>query len=201
MPKRTNSQGVSGNPAKRYSDVKEWKRGVGATRLELPSGKVCLAKRVGMQTFLKTEAVPEKLEAFIRDLTDRARIDQLGPELLQDGRLVWQIEQTMDRSLVLTMCSPPVQLPPGCAHEGCGRYLNFSDPVHNRSFDGFQHDYAPPERDDDVLYTDEIDVRDKLFLFNWTMGGTANIESFHRRWAEATAIVGLTMGEESAGVN
>jgi hypothetical protein len=33
-------------------------------------------------------------------------------------------------------------------------------------------------RDNDLLYIDELDAMDKMFIFQWAVGGTSNLEQF-----------------------
>ncbi len=49
----------------------------------------------------------------------------------------------------------------------------------------------PPEeaRDPDGLYVDDVDLEDKVFLFNWAVGGTADVEAFRKEQADNLAVV------------
>lgn len=40
------------------------------------------------------------------------------------------------------------------------------------------------KRDPEKLYPDDVDMMDKMFIFNWAMGGTAELASFRAQHAE-----------------
>ena len=39
------------------------------------------------------------------------------------------------------------------------------------------------DRDDDLLYVDEIDEEDKMFIFQWATGGTTDVERFRQEYS------------------
>jgi hypothetical protein len=45
------------------------------------------------------------------------------------------------------------------------------------------------ERDDDVIYTDDVDMEDKAFIFNFVVGGSRDIASFRDEFSNAVATV------------
>lgn len=45
------------------------------------------------------------------------------------------------------------------------------------------------EREDGVVYTDMIELQDKMFLFQYAVGGDTDLESFRNRFSEGVASV------------
>lgn len=193
----------SGDP--RVSDVSAWKRRQDAVVISLPSGEKCLARRVGMKVFLKVGVVPDYLATTVQKLI---AAKQGGPpskvfnEMAKDTQAVLKTEELMDRALCMTVVQPRVVMPPGCAYKDssgkvCGKWLAYNDAdVHNHESDFFDHDYVLEERSDEVLYADEVDMEDKLFLFNWSVGGGADLDTFRKQWAESMAALEPLEGDE-----
>lgn len=47
------------------------------------------------------------------------------------------------------------------------------------------------ERDDDVVYTDRIDVMDKMFIFQYAVGGSTDVETFRERFQQGMGGVAI----------
>lgn len=187
MPsKSTKKKGQSGNPAKRVSKVSDWKRTSTAVEIELPSGHVALCNRIGMKSFLEKGTIPDTLtpivEGMIRD--KQFLPPEKAKEVASDLKVVLETQEMLDRALVMTVVSPKVHLPPGCAV--CGKWQDYNDDdAHNRKSSNFSHDYVQEDRREDRLYSDEVDLEDKLFLFNWSVGGGTDLTSFRAGWQES----------------
>jgi hypothetical protein len=60
---------------------------------------------------------------------------------------------------------------------------------------------VPPngeERDDELLYVDEIDFDDKVFIFQFAVGGTRDVEAFRK---ELSAYVAAVSDDETDAVS
>ena len=44
---------------------------------------------------------------------------------------------------------------------------------------------SPGLRDPDVLYVDEVDIEDRMFILNFALGGTRNLERFREELADS----------------
>lgn len=131
------------------TEAKTWKSNKQGIEVTVPSGNVCLARRVGMEVFLQQGMIPNTLLPIVRAAMSSGEAPDVSMESMDDGMLQDII------SLVNAVCVYIVQ-----------------EPVLRQ---------VPPEgelRDDDVLYVDEVDLDDKMFLFNWAVGGTADAERF-----------------------
>lgn len=154
----------SGNPAKRASasagvtsvaDIKKKRGGL----LELPSGIVVKAHNPGgMRIFLETNVIPNSLMGIVQGHLDKGPksnpteeiADQIvGPDGV-DEDLVRDMLHMLNVVATKTIVEPEVHMPP--------------------------EDEA--DRDDDLLYADELEDEDKMFLFQWVTGGTRDLEQF-----------------------
>ena len=204
--KKKSGKKKSGNPA--ISKVSDWKVEAEGTALELPSGKVALCKRVGMKVFLKAGVVPDYLVATVQELI---RSKQYAPpsamkELAGDPMAVLKTMELLDRALAMTVLQPKVLMPPGCGYEfpddhpdaggTCGKWLNYNDKdLHNHESGHYDHDYVEPERNHTTLYADEVQLDDKMFIFNWSVGGGTDLTEFRKQWDESMAAMEAFAGD------
>jgi hypothetical protein len=162
----------SGNPAKRPTSAAGWKRQQGE-ELELPSGNVALVKRPGPQALLSEGILPDTLMPIVQQAISKGK--GLRPTdmnaMLEDPKALAEMLDAMDRLLVKVIVEPKVayhkrQVPPA---EGQTVALD------NLPWETISED----ERDtEENVYTDEIDLEDKMFIFNYAVGGTRDLERF-----------------------
>ena len=160
------------NKKKKPTSAKQWKKAAGNTpvELELPSGNVCLARAPGMQAFVEAGLFPNSLLQVVTKALESGETE-LDPEAMMksivgDGSdasaMVKNITQLADKVVLHCVVEPKV-LPatvPDPREPGGLRVL------------------SEAERDPEELYVDEVDFDDKLFIFNWAVGGTARLENF-----------------------
>jgi hypothetical protein len=161
---------------KQRSTAKTWKGKASGVDLELPSGNICYAKRPGMDTFLAEGKVPNALMPIITKSMEKAKggkplnSNELDmSEFLNDQEKLNAVIE-FQNLVVLTAVKEPAVLPV----------------PENES-----------DREDDLLYIDEVDQMDKAFIFQWAMGGPAELEGFRNRLA--SAVSDLEQGEEVVG--
>ena len=165
-----------------------WKRKRGED-LELPSGNVALVKRPGMEAFLREGMIPDSLMPIVNEAITKGK--GLPPEKLaemsKDMGTVLEMMDSMDRVVCNVVIEPAVRyhkvlmpdLMPGGRLADSG--LNVGDEI--------------PEgaREDEYVYTDDIDFEDKAFIFNSAVGGTRDLERFR---TEAKASVDAVQAVE-----
>ena len=164
---------TSGNPAKRAADkakaaqatsVAEWKRANKPAPLKLPSGFTALVKVPGLSTLLAEGLISDTLTPMAEAAVQRGKTGR-GPEgpsdeelaaIASDPEKLSKALDTFDKVLVYCVVEPPV--------------------TYYKDEDGT---VIPDEdRDEDVLYSDEVDLDDKMFIFNVCVGGTKDLEQF-----------------------
>lgn len=132
------------------TSAKEWKKSPRqGIELEVPSGNVALVRRVGMQAFLRKGMIPNSL----RELAFRAIRSGTVPEMTVAEMNEVQIQELLemiDGVVVYSVVEPAVAPVPA----------------------------DEDDRDDDILYVDEIDLDDKMFVFQFACGGTTDLGSF-----------------------
>jgi hypothetical protein len=136
----------------------------GPQDLVLPSGQLCLARKPGIQQ-LMVEGVLHRMDN-LSSLVQSKHIKKGGSQpqlnvasLFGDQEAMQGILHTVDRVVCAVVLRPHVEMTP-------------NDPT--RKVNG-------------VIYADTIDLEDKMFLFNWALGGSSSLEEFRR---ESEAVVG-----------
>lgn len=150
----------SGNPATRaaatkVSSIAEMKKKAGGL-IELPSGFVMKFKNPGgMSVFMKAGLIPNSLMGVIQKSIDSGKDPDMS-EIVKDG----QVDMEMANDMIEMMRNLFIQAA--------------VDPqVHPIPED-------ESDRDDDLLYVDEVDEEDVMFIFQWLTGGTTNVAQFRR---------------------
>lgn len=155
----------SGNPAKRASSVSDFKQKSGRALdlLELPSGATAKVVNRGMRAFLSEGMVPNSLMSIVEESLNKGRPPEMSEVVGEnmDPKMVDDMYRLMDNAVILCFVEPRVLPAPDLGEE----------------------------RDDDLLYVDEIDDEDKMFLFQWVTGGTRDVEQFRRQLATDLAAV------------
>lgn len=158
----------SKKPAKPTS-VANWKKTSVPPLVEMPSGNWMRLKKVGLQALIKTGIMPNSLLGIANKAVQKGKKEEVSDEdmlgLLADKSKLDEISQFMDEVIIL------------CAHE---------PKVHRLPEQGV-------ERDPDLLYVDEVEDEDKMFVFQVITGGTTDIESFR---AETGSTMAALRGRE-----
>jgi hypothetical protein len=169
---------ASGNPAKSVTTAKGWKRNKGE-ELELPSGNVALVKRPGPQALLSKGVMPDTLMPIIQQAIRSGK--GLRPEdtdaMLKDPQTILDMLDAMDRLLEEVVVEPKVA-------------------YHKREVAGGWVTIPMDERDEDVVYTDDVDEDDKMFVFNYAVGGTRDLERFRSEHAARLGNLSNGAGDE-----
>lgn len=161
--------------------------------LPLPSGNVARVRRITPQAFMSNRLIPNPLVNIVREAVHEK--SGMNPAALQkvmkDPDAVSSALELFDRVLVYAVIMPQVQMPPPCDFEVipgdpdsvCGEYANTD--VHKNQ----EHLYHEGPRKPDILYADQVDMDDKIFIFNWCLGGTRDLETFRQELATDVGLV------------
>jgi len=185
------------------TDVGGWKGRVerAAVKLLLPSGNVCLAFNEGMMSFIESGKVPNALMPIIMDAINEGK--GMAPDavkkLANDSRVIQDMMAMVNSAVVSCVVQPKISPAPLAvrtikispaslavrtiksedAPDVVEEYIVLSGQV------GVDADGNGVERDPKKMYVDELDMNDKMFLFNWVMGGSKDIERFRTQSAAA----------------
>jgi len=194
----------SGNPAKR-STAKTWKRERGED-LELPSGNVALVKRPGPQALLSEGILPDTLMPIVQQAISKGK--GLRPQdmkkALEDPAKVADMLDSMDRLMVQVVIEPKV------AYHKCRKLVDMggatAGPAHDEWVSIPEH-MRDGETEcencgkvhpatDDFIYADDVDMEDKMFIFNYAVGGTRDLERFRSEHAARVGDLSDGSGDE-----
>lgn len=189
MAASTAKKKKSGNPAKQVTSSRNWKRNKGE-ELELPSGNVALVKRPGPAGLLSGGIMPDTLMPIVQQAIAKGKgikpSDQ--QKLFDDPTKIADMLDAMDRLTAAVVLEPKVA-------------------YHKKLVvkEGHQLDRATeeweviPEEDRDneaFVYTDDVDLEDKMFIFQYAVGGTRDLERFRSEHAAGLGNVSLGSGDE-----
>lgn len=167
--------------------------------LTLPSGQTCWAKPIGLQGVLESGMLGEadSLTAFVgkqfikkvrgrNGVADKEEID--AKLIMNSPETIRKIVKLVDGITPLVVVDPVV-------------YCHYR--TVNAGTDREDTEMIPAEdRVSGAIYTDMVDLRDKMFLFNFTMSGVKDAESFREGSESALGLVddgeGIPMPSEPA---
>lgn len=157
----------------------EWKGKVTVDGVDLllPSGNVIRLRKISPQTFLSSGLLPDPLSQIVHKAIHSKK--GLPPskvkEMSQDPKQIQSSLEMFDRVLSYVAIEPAIPMPPPCVE--CGEYANV-DGRHLKGDDEFAHAYKEGPRTDGVLYADMVDLTDKIFIFQYSLGGVSDLEKF-----------------------
>lgn len=156
----------SGNPATRasateaVSSVSDFKKKAGGV-MELPSGvRMRLRNPGGMRVFIQAGTIPNSLMSIIQEALDKGKTANIAEKIIGpdgvDEQMVKDMLHMLNVVIVECAVEPKVEMPP-------------------------END---ADRRDDIVYADEVDDEDKMFVFQWVTGGTRDLHQFRRELSE-----------------
>lgn len=189
MPTSTPRKKPQDRNAKRtVTSAADWKRKTGSkgTDIELPSGNIAKIKAVPITKLVEMDVFPDSLESIIAEKTktdsavtvvtakhpDEAEVKKA----VANPKDLAKLMNSVDRITALAVLEPKVLLHlENVAEEG-------EEPQ--------WEDIPDDERDEDVLYTDDVDLEDKMFIFQFCVGGTADLDRFRAEFGESLGAMG-----------
>lgn len=162
--------------------AKGWKNKLGQPHpLQLPSGNVCLVTRPGLPQLLAEGILPDLMSPLAEKAIKAVDKDEAGQEIDNSMRELMArpdgmatMFEAMERVAVHVVKEPALLYSQRKKAAG--------------QIDQIQEGYKPEwevipkdERDPDVLYTDEVDMNDLMFIFNYVVGGSRDLESFRQQ--------------------
>lgn len=150
----------------------------GEEELTTPRGQTCRARKMSIEDMIKAGVLMEAdaLTAQIKKYTKKVKkgkpsgqgapsysseIDE--KKLLEDPSAITSLIGMIDKALPHIVVSPKVALHYTSQTVGKTRVTKL---------------IPPEERDQNLVYTDQIDFEDKMFLFDWAAGGLSAMLQF-----------------------
>lgn len=147
---------------KKPTSAKAWKKKTNKlTELEVPSGSIALVKPMPITDLLTEGVFPDSMRAIVQDAMkdgDKEGSDKVDMDaILEDPEKLTEMFESFDRILVRVCVEPVVEMAPE----------NDSD------------------RDEEILYADEVDLQDKMFIFQFVVGGSKDLAEFRKGTGDA----------------
>lgn len=167
------------------TSAKNWKKRTGGVEIELPSGNIAKVKRPGMEKLLAAGVLPDRLTPIAMQAVKEGEggkpedEQKVMEEFMQDSNALADIFLAFDRITAMCVVEPKVRM-----HQ----YTD-DDPEVIRGEARVGQEIPEDRRDEDLLYTDDVDMEDKTFIFQFVVGGSADLERFRRESAPALATV------------
>lgn len=139
------------------------------TEVQLPSGFTVLARRVDVRVMLKTGRIPNSL----RPILDRAMQGQETPTedltkgVLEDPAKLDEMFGFIDQMWIDCVIEPPTAPNPRPAETDAAGNI-----IKEAEFD-----------DPNIVYPKDVSDGDKMFMMNWAMGGSSDLERFREEQA------------------
>jgi hypothetical protein len=159
------------------TEVGEWKKTSerGARKLKLPSGFVALVRNPGLMWFVENDMVPNSLMTILSAGLNDGKPPKPSEikSLIEAGNLADMM--SLART-VLVNCVLKPKIWPVSRREEIDADESLSDDERE-------------ERISTMLFADEVDENDMMFIFNWVVGGTHDVERFREEQAAYVASV------------
>jgi hypothetical protein len=164
----------------KVSSAKDFRKKREDTILDLPSGARCKVRRPGLPQLLAEGVLPDMLTPIADEAIKAGRS---GKKLKKED------EQNMMADLLErdggmdAMMDGMARITAHCVVEPKCSY-------HKRKVDhgagGYDWELIPDdERDEEILYTDEVDMEDQGFIFQYVVGGSKDLTDFRKQVDES----------------
>lgn len=195
--------GESKNPAKKaaankatapkVSSAAQFKKRKQGQTLPLPSGLVVKAKRVELQTMVLQGSVPNPLMETVSAALEKGQKADIAKMVgVDEGKIdldtVRDMYEMVNAVVMESVLEPKVHPQP----------VQADVDEWNAKHPDEQVDTPEDLRDDDLLYIDEFDDTDKMFMFQWASGGTSDLEQFRRESESDMASLAEIQGAQAA---
>lgn len=134
-----------------------WKKKTGdGLLLRVPSGNIIKIRTPGMDAFLTEGVIPNGLIPLIMDMMKQAKA---GVDETPEDELIAMLEDRAKIEQIVTLAN------------AVSIYCAVEPAIHPLPEDG-------EERDEELLYVDDVDFNDKMYIFAVATGGIEGLERF-----------------------
>lgn len=148
--------------AAKISSPADFKKAKSGRLLPMPSGLTVKARRIELRTLIAQGDVPNPLIPIVEEALNKG-LNVDAEELISkdkvDLNMVNEMYEMVNTVAIATVVEPKVHQVPE----------------------------SEDDRDDDLVYVDELEDEDKMFLFQWALGGTDDIATFRKEAQEDLA--------------
>jgi hypothetical protein len=170
MPTSKKPQDRQVKKSRTASSVASFKKKSGSAQLtELPSGNTVKVRPIPITDMLAENILPDSLTGMVQEMLSKQDgnakpevTDEEVRDLMSSPKKIAEMFDIFDR------VAAKVVIEPDCHY-------------HRRLVDGSDSEWETipeDERDEEILYSDDMDFDDKSFLFQFAVGGTKDLERF-----------------------
>jgi hypothetical protein len=188
----------SGNPAKKktVSTAQGWRKNTAEMELELPSGEVCLVKRPGLPQLIAADVLPDILTNIAQQAIEEGKTGKNPEKALVDVQSLMSQKEGLS-----TMLESFSQVTAYCVVQPICRYHRRKlETVRMDGVDVRWEDIPKEDRNPDFLYTDEVDLEDQMFIFQYVVGGSADLVEFRQQLGESMGSVAAVTATQETSV-
>lgn len=167
-----------------------WKRPL--SDLDLPSGDTCQVRRVGVEKLMK-EGLLHSMDTLTSVVSSETipKAEGKAPldikAMTDDPEKFDAMMEMVDKIVCLVVTEPKVLNHRVPMVDGKG------EPVKDDNDKIVTREIPDEERDEDAVYADYIDLQDRIFIMNFAVGGSSDLQQF--REATATPLGSIPDGE------
>lgn len=149
------------SPRKKATPVSDWKKS--PEPVELPSGKFIVLSNASLSSFILTGQIPNSLMSVITSsVNSKKKADKEAmTDILENPKALEDMFKSVDIYVCGVALDPKIHMIPD----------------------------NPDDRDDELLYIDEVEQSDKMYIFQRGIGGTTDLETFRRELAAGVDLV------------
>lgn len=179
-------------PSKNYTLGKSKKKGID---LELPSGETCLVRRPGPQTLIAAgvldsfDSLTALVGAKLNEIDGKTEVSASALQTLAGQQANINAALGMVDKVVEFVVLEPKVLRPIRRDDVTGQPFLDSQ--------GKEVPLSDQERDEKRLYTDDVDLADRMFILQFSVGGSADLERFRDETASLVGSVEALEGLSS----
>lgn len=189
--KKTTPGNLTAPPPTQITDVAEIKRRAQGELLQLPSGVVMRCRRVDLQTFVRQGSVPNALMEIVDEAVNKGKKvnleEAVQPENLDNDTLM-EMFDLVEEVVTKVVIEPKIHKMPTVEELEAHNAENPDEQIYD----------LQELKSDDLLYIDEVDAEDKMFLFQWASGGTSDVAQFRIEAEADMATVAQMQGARTA---
>lgn len=172
------------------TSASQWRKATGLHDLPLPSGNVCRVRRPGLDAMIADGLLADSLMSIITAAIDNGKgksrpkvksIDDADLVAIMSDRDKWTaMMDSTDRAVAYVVVEPK------CLYHKRERTRPMGED--GKLVGEVIWDVIPEEdRDPDAIYTDDVDIEDKMFIFNFACGASSELERFRPEHAGRVA--------------
>lgn len=178
-------------PPARASSASDFKKRAEGVLIQLPSGLVARMKRVDLQMLVLQGNVHNPLMEIVGEALEKGKKADIASMVgVEDDKLdldtINDMFEMVNHIVTECMVDPKVYPEPTVEELEAYNEENSDDPL----------DDPIQLREPELLYVNEIDAEDKMFIFQWSIGGTTDVAQFRE---EAGASLDAVAKSEGGG--